>query len=252
VEFSWTTFVLEIINFLVLVWILKRFLYKPIMETIARRRGAIEKTLADAKGMREEAQALKAQYENRLGEWEREKEKARGALLDEIKAERGRLMTELQTSLDQEREKNRVLEERRIDDLRRGIEAEGAAHGGRFAARLLSRLATPELEAKIVELVTEDLPRLLKEKREEIRRACLEEGSRVKAVSAFPLGEVQLGALVRALSDVAGRDVSLDLSRDQGLIAGIRISVGPWVLGANLKDELESFSEAARGSIGSA
>ncbi|HET6369655.1 MAG TPA: F0F1 ATP synthase subunit delta, partial [Nitrospiria bacterium] len=238
----------EIINFLVLVWILKRFLYKPIMETIARRRGAIEKTLSDAKAMREEAQALKGQFENRLGAWEREKEKARTALLEEIKAERGRLMAELQASLDQEREKNRVLEERRMDELRRAIETEAAAKGSRFAARLLSRLATPELEAKIIAIVTEDLARLPEEKRETIRRACLEGGSRVKTVSAFPLGDAQRNALVRAMSDLARQEVSLDLSRDQGLIAGIRISVGPWVLGANLKDEMESFAEAAKGA----
>ena len=36
-QIDWTTLVLEIINFLVLVWILKRFLYKPVMEAIAAR-----------------------------------------------------------------------------------------------------------------------------------------------------------------------------------------------------------------------
>ena len=41
-ELSWSTFFLEIINFLVLVWILKRFLYKPVMDVIARRREGIE------------------------------------------------------------------------------------------------------------------------------------------------------------------------------------------------------------------
>jgi len=47
-ELSWSTFLLEIINFLVLVWILKHFLYKPVLDVIARRRSGIEKTLADA------------------------------------------------------------------------------------------------------------------------------------------------------------------------------------------------------------
>ena len=51
-ELNWSTFILEIINFLVLIWILKRFLYKPVLDVIARRRAGIEKTLSDAREMR--------------------------------------------------------------------------------------------------------------------------------------------------------------------------------------------------------
>ena len=56
-ELSWSTFALEIVNFLVLVWILKHFLYKPVMDVIARRRADIESTLADAKTAQDEADA---------------------------------------------------------------------------------------------------------------------------------------------------------------------------------------------------
>ena len=244
-EFSWTTFVLEIINFLVLLWILKRFLYKPVMDAIARRKAAIEKALADGKVLQDSVQALKEQYENRLGDWEREKEKARTRLLDEIKTERVRLMAGLQASLEQEREKNRVLEQRRIDELRRGIEDEAMAQGGRFAARLLSRLAGPDLEAKLVELVLEDLAHLPNEKRQTIGTAYREAGSKVLVASAFPLSKMQRDALTEALSQLIGQDISCELSQDHHLICGLRITIGPWVLRANLQDELGSFVEAA-------
>ena len=36
-QLNWSTFVLEIINFLILVWVLKRFLYKPVLAAIAQR-----------------------------------------------------------------------------------------------------------------------------------------------------------------------------------------------------------------------
>ena len=57
-ELSWPTFFLEIINFLVLVWILKRFLYKPVLEAVAHRKAVIDKTLADANAKEAGAQAL--------------------------------------------------------------------------------------------------------------------------------------------------------------------------------------------------
>jgi F-type H+-transporting ATPase subunit b len=248
VEFNWTTFVLEIINFLVLVWILKRFLYKPVIGVIAQRKAAIEKTMVDAKTMEEGAQALKLQYENRLGDWELEKEKAQAKLLDEIKAERARLMEGLQTSLAQEREKNRVLEARRMDEIRRGMEEEALAQGRQFASRLLSRLPAPELEAKIVELALEDLSRLSDEKRQMIRAAYQEAGSKVLLASAFPLRATQRDALTKAMSHLIGQDLSCELRQDRNLISGLRITIGPWVLRANLQDELESFGEAAHGS----
>ena len=54
-ELDWSTFLLEIINFLILVWILKRFLYRPVLEVITRRREQVEKTLHEAHSLRAEA-----------------------------------------------------------------------------------------------------------------------------------------------------------------------------------------------------
>ncbi|MGA8005319.1 MAG: ATP synthase F0 subunit B, partial [Burkholderiales bacterium] len=72
-----TSFVLELINFAVLVWILHRFLYKPVLAAIDRRRAAVEKSLAQAKTARDEAAALKDQVEERLASWERERAEAK-------------------------------------------------------------------------------------------------------------------------------------------------------------------------------
>ncbi|WP_054775053.1 hypothetical protein [Methylogaea oryzae] len=43
-ELDWSTIALEIVNFLILVWLLKRLLYKPVQDIIAQRRAAIEAT----------------------------------------------------------------------------------------------------------------------------------------------------------------------------------------------------------------
>ena len=83
-EFDGTTFALEIINFLVLVWLLQHFLYKPVMTAIAQRQAGIEKILADAQATRSAADALKLQYENRTAEWEQEKADARRQLQQEM------------------------------------------------------------------------------------------------------------------------------------------------------------------------
>ena len=50
-ELDWTTFILELINFLVLIWLLNRFLYKPVMKVIAQRKTTIQKTQANTRSV---------------------------------------------------------------------------------------------------------------------------------------------------------------------------------------------------------
>ena len=73
-EFNLSTFVLEIINFLILIWILQRLFYKPVLAVIARRKQHIDKTLAEAQKLQEQAEQLRQRYENRQNQWEREKQ----------------------------------------------------------------------------------------------------------------------------------------------------------------------------------
>jgi F-type H+-transporting ATPase subunit b len=249
-ELDWTTFSLEILNFLVLVWLLKRFLYQPVLAAIAQRKAGIEQTLADAQHIRAEAEALRTQYDSRLAAWELERQTARGHLLDEISADRGRLMAEVQASLQKEREKAAAVEQRRLSDLTRRAEEQALAQSTRFAARLLSRLAGPDLEARIVDMVLADLPRLGDDERQVLRSACAAPDMPVRVSSAYPLQEGQRQALARTLQQLADRVVTCDFAEDGALVAGLRLSVGGWMLRANVQDELKFFTDSAHNAHG--
>ena len=245
-EFDWTTFILEIINFLILVWILKRFLYRPILDVIARRRAGVEKTLADARRIETEAGELKQQNEQRLAQWENEREAAQARLREELAAEREHLMAALETSIAEERERRRVLDERHQHDFRRGVEEQGIAQGAAFSARLLGRAATPELEARLYTLLLEDLRGLRAEDRRAVADAAAVPGLQIKVQSAFALDQDRRGELARALADVTGKTLPVEYRENPELLAGFQISIGPWILHANLRDELKFFSGALR------
>lgn len=242
-EFNWTTFALEIINFLVLLWILKRFLYKPVMDAVTQRRSVIEKSLAETQAMQVEAESLKQQYQDRLTDWEREKAGLRIAMLEEVNVERTRSMAALQTALEQERKRSRALEQQQAAELRRTLEEDAMVRAGQFAARLLSRLANAELEARIGEVVVDDLPHLPDEKLQTIRAVCQEKNPTMKVTSAYPVSERQRNAFVQALGSLAGKDIACEFAEDDRLMAGFRIGIGPWILHANLRDELRFFGE---------
>lgn len=245
-ELDWVTFTIEIVNFLILIWILQRFLYKPVLAAIARRKAAIDKTLSEAASRQADAQALESQYRNRLTDWEQEKAGLHAELAEEIKAERARLLAAMQNTLEQEREKRRVQEERRLSESRRQTEEQAIAQGVQFTAHLLTRIAAPEVEARLVELVLEDLAGLPDEPLQAMRAACREAGFRMKVTSAFPLAETQRQALLQGFKEATQESVAGEFHEDGRLLAGLRIGIGSWVAHANLQDELKFFAEAVR------
>jgi F-type H+-transporting ATPase subunit b len=246
VELNWTTFILELINFVVLIWILNRFLYRPVMNVIAQRKAAIQKTLSEAETKRSDAQALQSQYENRLTEWDQEREKARAQMRGEISAERNRLLEDLRVELDQEREKAAAVEQRRMKDFTQQAEATAIALGGTFASRLLSRLGGPELERKIIDMVRQDLPNLPHDQMQAIQAASAAIELPMKITIAYPLDTAQREVLCHICRTLAGRDVVCEFLEDRKLIAGLRISFGSWVLRANVQDEMSFFAEWSR------
>jgi len=248
VELDWTTFALEVVNFLVLVWLLTRFLYRPVLDLIERRRAAIRQDLAEAEARREEARSLEAQYRTRLDDWEREREAARTALRQELDAERQRQLQTLAGSLDEQRERARVLTEREAHESARRAEEAALELAARFAGRLLSRLAGPELEGRLVDLALEDLAGLPAARHEALREAWHRLDGPVLVTSAFPLDDRRRAAVEHGLTALLGPGpVPCRLETDPELLGGLRVAVGPWVLRGNLRDELELFREASHG-----
>jgi F-type H+-transporting ATPase subunit b len=245
-DLDWTTFALEAVNFLVLVWILKRFLYKPVLDVIARRRAAIEKALAEARARHAEAEALEGEYRERIRAWEQERRDARDALAREIAAERARLMEGVQAAVEEARRKADVLEERsRAEEQARREEAAVQA-GLAFTARLLGRLADADLEARLVRMALEDLGGLPPERLEDLKEAVAATDAAPVVTTAFALPEPLRREVAAALRPLVGdRAEGCAFAEDPALGAGLRVSVGPWVLKGSVKDELEFLGGAA-------
>jgi len=243
-ELNWSTFLLEILNFAVLVWILRHFLYRPVQETMARRKAKVDEVMASAEAIQAEAEGLKVRYEHRLEEWEGEKEASREALRHELKEERERALGRLRDELTRESEKQRVVEARQRDDRLRNDQAFCLQQGARFVSRLLSALASPELEARLLQQVCEQLESLPPQQMDILRQALQNRQEPVGVQSAYPLTPTQREQLVAKFTAISEGPPACSFSEDASLLAGVRIIAGPWVLHANLADELKGFAES--------
>lgn len=248
-NFDLLTFVFEVVNFIVLVWLLKRLLYKPVLAMIEVRRRETAETVARAEARQQEAEALRARLDAQLAQWEAERANLRAALESEFAAARRTALDDLARTLDEERARAAVLDARRREEESRQAAQAALVLAARFLSALLQRLAGPELEARLVDVFLADLDALPTPRREALARA-LHDGAPAQVASAHPLAPPERQAIERALAAAAGGDVSCAFAEAPALLAGLRVSAGALVLRANLADELGYFTgNPADGSV---
>lgn len=243
-QIDFTTFVLELINFAVLVWILNRFLYRPVQAVMARRRAAIEKTVQDAENTKKEAEELRGHYEEQLADWDKEREKKRAELTSELATIRDKGIEEARQEADKETQRLAAANAKKQADAQRQLEKRALEQGAAFAARFLERLSGPDLDARLADLFAQDMQNWPKDKIKTLAAAAQDAGGQVSVVSANDLPAAAQKALAKTLSDTLGQNCKPSFSSDKTLITGVRVTIGPWVLEADAADELEFFAGA--------
>ena len=97
---DWFTVGAQALNFLILVWLLKRFLYKPILDAIDAREKRIAAELADADAKKAEAQKERDEFQHKNEEFDQQRAALLSKATDEAKAERQRLLDEARKAAD--------------------------------------------------------------------------------------------------------------------------------------------------------
>lgn len=254
-ELDATTFVLEVVNFLVLVWLLRRFLYAPVQAALAARADAqARRNAALAARERELAEAGEALARERA-RIDEGRAAAEQALAAQIAAERQRRLAALAQELEAERTKALARAERdaaqRTEQDERALRARAAG----FVADYLRRLAGPALETAVIELFLADLAAQAEAARAALGQACAGAvGGRpaalaVEVATAFPVApalrarvEAALAALVGASADPAAPPWQVQWRLDPALQAGIRVHLPGHQLEASLARGVDAYA----------
>jgi F-type H+-transporting ATPase subunit b len=242
-EFNLSTFIFEIINFLILIWILQRLFYKPLLEVIDRRKQFIDQSLSDAKNLKQQAEQQCSLYENRQKLWEQEKQAAITALHRQLETERRVQLDRLNNDLEQERQKTKVLLSKQRQEMQQQAEKQAMKNGAKFSGMLLQQSAGPELETRLFTMLMDNLTTL-----PEACKLCLtmfgtKKSVPIKITSAYPLTVEMRQQLEQKLNALINSQINFQYHQDKTLIAGLRMDIGAWVLNTNLQHELIGFTE---------
>jgi F-type H+-transporting ATPase subunit b len=242
-SFNLGTFLFQLVNFIVLVYILHRLLYRPLHDAVDRRAGEIARARAEAEAAHQEARAVEQRLETRLGEIERERQDTLRQARAQAEAERGKILSEADQAvkrrhaeLDQELERDRA-------EAVRALEAELVASAVGIADRLLRTAAGRSLDERLMERLVETLRDLPQDDRERLRHDGCSEDAAVVETAAGGNGPI-LKQLEATLADLTGRPVALTVRTVPELIGGARLRLGGHVWDATLADRLAEARQA--------
>ncbi|MGN6377134.1 MAG: hypothetical protein ACTHMG_16485 [Sphingomonas sp.] len=154
---DWWTLALQAINVLILIWLLARFLYRPVMRAIAERQAAAAKLLADAAAAKQAALDQQTKLEAQDHAFAAEADKRRAALDAELDAERATLLAKARAdgAALVERERQAAAAERA--QIEAELQAKAGELAGRMTAKLIERLppsvTTEPLFAALLDLI---------------------------------------------------------------------------------------------------
>jgi len=231
---TYWTIALQAINFLVLVWLLQRFLYKPVLSVIESRRAISDHALAEAAAAKEaaerERQSLELDRSNIVAERDSliEKAAAEAARERELVIERAR-----DEALAIELENRRQIERERAE-LQDTVIAEAAKLAVGLSRRLLTSSAPSGALDPFLERAVAKLASMPSAERERL----LAPGEGLLLVSAASIGEAQRAACMARIAAVLGRPVAVSFAVSPELIAGIELRFPRAVLRHNWHEEL--------------
>ena len=240
---DWFTVGAQTLNFLILVWLMKRFLYKPIRNAIDEREKRIAAELANADKKMAEAQKESDAFKHKneaLGQ-------QRAALLskatDEAKAEGQRLLDEARKAAD-------ALSTRRMETLRKDAGNLNQAITRRIqqevfaiARKALTDLATVSLEERLGEVFTRRLREMDDPAKAGLAQALKTASDPACVRSAFELPSAQRAAIQNALNETFSTEIDVRFETAPDLISGIEISTNGQKLAWSIADYLASLEK---------
>ncbi|WP_107667937.1 F0F1 ATP synthase subunit B [Cyanothece sp. BG0011] len=239
---DWFTIVAQIINFLILVFLLNRFLYKPIVKTIKARQQEIENRWQAAEKEKESAKNEANSYQQKQQELENKQQE---------------IMTHAQTKADEKYhdlvEEARQEVEQKHKSWQESLEREKAQFFDRFQEKIMQQiykitrhilgdLADASLEQKIINQLIHRLENLSEEERENLANSLNTTDNGLIIRSHFEIPPESRDRLLTTLQQThiyQGNNVQFITNSD--LICGIELQASDYKIAWTLKDYVEAL-----------
>jgi F-type H+-transporting ATPase subunit b len=242
---DWFTVGAQALNFVILVGLMKRFLYKPVLDAIDEREKRIAAELADAAAKKAEAAKERDECQHKQVEFDQQRSAVMKQATEEAAAERHRLLEAARQAAD-------ALGVKRHEALRAEAQGLGEALRQRaqeevfaIARKALADLATTSLEERFGDVFTRHLREMGSEDKARLTDA-LRAASPALVRTAFDLPDKERARIQSALNETCLADVHVRFETAPDRVCGIELATNGLKVGWNIESYLASLQDSAR------
>jgi F-type H+-transporting ATPase subunit b len=238
---DWFTVGAQALNFIILVWLLKRYLYKPILNAVDAREKKIAAELADADAKKAEAKKERDDFQQKNAQFDLQRADLVRKATDEANAERERL-------LDQARKAAEALSAKRQEALRSEVKSlnEAIRHKTQnevfaIARKALTDLAGVGLEQRMTVVFTDRLRQMDDKAKTDFAQALKTAPTPALLRSAYELPADQRATIQKAVNEMFSVDAKISFETAPNLVSGIELSANGQKVGWSIAEYLESL-----------
>lgn len=248
-QIDWLTVAAQIVNFLVLIWLLQRFLYAPVTRAMDSREQRIAERLQDAEACQQQAQQEACNFRQKQDELDEQRDQVMMDARQAAGGERKRLEAEARGQIEQRRLAwLNQLEDQETDYLH-DLKTRSIDHFYALARRALGDLANAQLEEQMVRSFIEKLQNLSDAEKKKIATHCRTARGAVAVHSRFALPSNERRLLTKVFHENIFSGAEVDYGVDDEAICGIELRTGGQVVTWSLDSYLDELEETMRHEV---
>jgi F-type H+-transporting ATPase subunit b len=243
-KINWFTVIAQIINFIVLVWLLRRFLYKPVLKAIDERENKIASELKDAKAKETEAKKEQAEFLEKNEKFDQQKKKLMDNVIAETNEDREKLLEEASNEAAVLRSKLEKSLNAMQESLEHDIVQKTQEEVFAIARKTLKDLSSISLEEQSVTMFVNRLKELKNEEKKKLIQAFKAGSNSILVQTAFDLPSKQQIEIQNAVNEILDTKTQFQFKTVPELIGGIELSSNGYKLAWSISEYLSSIQKS--------
>lgn len=238
-QIDWWTLALQAINFVVLVWLLSRFLYRPVQAIIEKRKQLMDKGLSEVEELKADAKTAQKRFEDERSALASEREGMLKDLHQKMGKEHEEALKKAKDEAAQMLENARATIQAEREAALKALREQASTLATELASTLLRELGQGVPNESFLGGLKKYISDLPEEEHDRLRKDLADEGSRLKVVTAFPLSPEESSRWAEVIAAIIGGDGKMDFAVDGDLLGGAELHFPHAVLRYSWADQLK-------------
>jgi F-type H+-transporting ATPase subunit b len=244
------TFIAQIVNFLILVVLLRQLLYKRVVRAMDQREERIKARLQEAEDKQKKADEEAETYRRKQDELEQKKERIIDQAEQQADERKQDLLEQARQEVDENQRKWRDALERQKETFMNNLRETAGRQIYAAVRKVLNDLADEELEDQIIRFFIKRIKNLSKDRKQAIRSELKDSSGKVTVVTAFGINEKLKDALQKEVNDLFDREMKIEFEEDNELVCGVELRARDQTIAWSIDSYLSELEERLSREMG--